>query len=399
MQSTSPTASDSPSTSIRSRLTALITPRADRARTQRRWTRLAALIAAPAALAGALSLSSAVAASASTQATGRAATLPSYCATGGASLWSNLATCGWPGPTNTGPDLTQCPNGQLTAVGTSPSQAIVFKTANAVISCENITGMVTIAAPNVTIQNSVVTSNSGKLGIAANGTAGITVNDGASATISKVTVNGSNGVHACVWDQGTSMSVNAINCYGVDDGIFSWADNTYSQTTGNNFNITNSYFHDFTTATSNGHEDGYQTEGASNGLIQHNTYQLTTAADSAIAIWDSRRSADSITVSNNLITGGGFAMYAEDYNPGTGAPGDYSASSGYSVTGIQFTNNSFSTYAAGCVGRYGVWFARPTWTPYQGGPTDGWHRSGNVVLETGEHIDSANPHQGNTLCS
>src|SRR5216110_2439621 len=33
--------------------------------------------------------------------------LPAYCHTGGAELWANLATCGWPGPTNTGPDLSQ----------------------------------------------------------------------------------------------------------------------------------------------------------------------------------------------------------------------------------------------------------------------------------------------------
>jgi len=119
---------------------------------------------------------------------------------------------------------------------------------------------------------------------------------------------------------------------------------------------------------------------------------MTAGADSAIAIWDSLKTSDSIAVSNNLITGGGFAIYAEDYNPGAGDPGNKSAASGFSDTNITFTDNSFSTYAGGCVGQFGVWFTRPSWTPYAGGPTDGWHRSGNTVLETGENIDNGNPH-------
>jgi hypothetical protein len=214
-----------------------------------------------------------------------------------------------------------------------------------------------------------------------------------------VRVNGDDGVHACIWHAGTRLLVDAVDCYGVDDGIFSWADNSYSSTTGDNFVIENSYFHDFTTATSNGHEDGYQTEGASYGVIEHNTYLMTTAADSAIAIWDSLKSSHDISVSDNLITGGGFAIYAEDYSPGAGDPGDSSAAGAYSVTGISFTDNKFSTYASGCVGQFGVWFYRPTWTPYDGGPTDGWHRSDNRVLETGESIDDSNPVNHGQLCT
>lgn len=270
--------------------------------------------------------------------------------------------------------------------------------ANSVISCEDITGMVDIEARNVTIKNSSITSNSGKTGEDANGTADITVGVGASATIDQVSINGDNGVHACIWHEGTSLMVNAVNCYGIDDGIFSWPDSS-SSTTGDNFVIRNSYFHNFTTATSNGHEDGYQTEGASGGLIEHNTYQMTTDADSAVAIWDSLRNSRDITVSDNLITGGGFAIYAEDLNPGDGGPGDPSAVGGFSATQIMFTNNVFSTQAAGCVGQYGVWFNRPAWAPYNGGPTDGWHRSGNRVLETGESVDSGNPHANGAPCN
>lgn len=324
--------------------------------------------------------------------------LPAYCHAGGSALWGALASCGWPGPTNTGPDLSKCPGGRLRPNGGSLSRTIVITAANSVISCEDITGMIDIRAQNVTIENSIVTSNSGKTGENANGTSDILVDDGASATIAHVTINGDNGVHACIWHEGTKLLVDAVNCYGIDDGIFSWTDPSYSSTTGNNFVIENSYFHGFTTVTSNGHEDGYQTEGASGGLIQHNTYQMTSDADSAVAIWDGLRNSRAITVSDNLITGGGFALYAEDYNPGDGGPGDPSAVGGFSTTQITFSNNVFSTQAAGCVGQYGVWFDRSAWAPYDGGPTDGWHRSGNRVLETGESVDGGNPHENGALC-
>src|ERR1700674_4908905 len=72
-------------------------------------------------------------------------------------VWQNLEACGWPGPTNTGPDLTQCSGGTLTSV-TGP---VNVTTANSTISCENITGGVNVRAQNVTIRNSVVSYNAG----------------------------------------------------------------------------------------------------------------------------------------------------------------------------------------------------------------------------------------------
>ena len=251
--------------------------------------------------------------------------------------------------------------------------------------------MLDIEAQNVTIKDSDIVADSGKVGEAANGTADIKVEDGASAVIDHVKINGDEGVHACIWHQGTSLVVNSVNCYGSNDGIFSWADHGYPQATGGHFVIANSYFHDFTDKTSNGHSDGYQTEGASDGIIRHNTYQMTASADSAIALWNSLRDSRDIDVKDNLITGGGFSVYAEDYYPGDSGPGDPSAVGGYSVSGIRFTGNVFSTYAAGCVGSFGVWFERPGWSPYAGGPTSGWHRHGNHVLETGQDVDNGNP--------
>jgi hypothetical protein len=310
--------------------------------------------------------------------------VPAQCANGGNYLWSNLETCGWPGPANTGAVASQCPGGVLTDVGSSQTAKTTISTAGTTLSCQNITGCLYITAANVTITNVKITCSSGKTGTNANATAAIFIENGASATISRTEIDGTNKNHSCIWHEGTSMTVTAVNCSHVDDGIFSWADSS-SATSGDHFTIQDSYLHDFTVATANGHIDGYQTEGAGDGLISHNTFLMTSddgnSTSGAISIWNSLKSSHDITVQNNLITGGGFAIYAEDYDPSEASP-----SGGFSVTNIIFNNNSFSTRLFGgtCVGYYGVWYPR-------GSPTDAWHRSGNKVLETGFNLDNSNP--------
>ena len=170
----------------------------------------------------------------------------------------------------------------------------------------------------------------------------------------------------------------------MNDGIFSWPDTSYSQTTGDNFDIENNYLHGFTTATANGHIDGYQTEGANNGKIIHNTFDVSQNQDSDVAIWDSLKSSSNITVDNNLMAGGGFAVYAEDYSPSESNP-----VGGFTETNIKFTNNKFSTIHFKCVGNFGIWFNVSN--AYNGAATDGWHRTGNTILETGQNVDNGNP--------
>jgi hypothetical protein len=92
-------------------------------------------------------------------------------------------------------------------------------------------------------------------------------------------------------------------------------------------------------------------------------------------------------VSRNLIAGGGFSVYAEDYSPSEASP-----NGGYTVTDVRFVDNVFSTRLFPCVGSYGVWFSR-------GAPTDGWRRAGNRVLETGQNLDNGNPSAGGRSCT
>ena len=192
-------------------------------------------------------------------------------------------------------------------------------------------------------------------------------------------LDGLNATHARIWHEGASMVATANECTGVNDGIFSWASTVGVDGTGDNFTIADNWLHNFTTLAANGHVDGYQTEGAKNGIIRHNTFDVAQDQTSAISIWNGRKNASNIAVSNNLIQGGGFSIYAEDYSPSESNP-----AGGYTVTNITFTDNRFSNSRYACVGNWGVWFNG-------GAPSDGWHRSGNVLLETGQNLDANNP--------
>jgi hypothetical protein len=335
-------------------------------------------------------------------------------------VWQSLEACSWPGPANTGPDLSQCPGGVLTTNSGSTTRTITVSTAGAVISCQNITGGLQITAQNVTIKNSIISYDGGGVG----GSGVININYGASATIDHVELNGLDHTHACIWDEGVkgsalaySMVAKNVNCHDINDGIFSWWwSSDKNAGAGSDFIIQDSYFHDFTENAANGHIDGYQTEGAQNGTITHNTYLMRRAASdptvsgggmsSAISIWDGYNqskptglTAGNFTVSNNLLAGGGFTFYAEDYSGPNGQAAENVANSavgGNSLVNVKFLNNRLSTYLNTCVGQYGTWFYRGGWPSYYGGPTDLWNqggsiRSGNTVLETGENVDRGGP--------
>jgi parallel beta-helix repeat protein len=276
-------------------------------------------------------------------------------------VWQNLEACGWSGPANTG---------YSSGTTLRASQGRTISADNTVIDGEKITGGLVISAKNVIVRNSWIISSFGT-GTTVNGTGVVKILSGASATIDHCTLDGSNRTHAGVWFEGANLVVRGNNIFGINDGIFVWD--------ADNFIVEDNYLHGFTDQTANGHIDGFQTEGASHGIIRHNTFDVTQDQDSAVAIWNSRRNSDDILVENNLMAGGGFTVYAEDYSPSEQSP-----AGGYSVTNVIFSNNSFSTVHYPCVGNWGVWFTR-------GAPTDGWHRNGNTVVESAQNLDANNP--------
>ena len=291
-------------------------------------------------------------------------------------MWQDLDGCGWPGPESTG-----VPAGQNFI--RTVSGGLVIRTDNAVIEGYDVSGGIQVRAKNVTIRNSRVTASLGGGG----GTGVVNINPGASARIEHTTLDGRNDTHACVWHEGTSMALSAVDCSRVNDGVFMWATTPGKDGAGDNFVIEDSWLHGFSTAPANGHVDGIQTEGAKHGVIRHNTIDVTQGQNAAIALWNSRKDVEDVLVDGNLLAGGGFTVYAHDYSPTDADP-----QGGYSVRDVDFVGNVFSAIHYGCVGYWGVWYPR-------GSPTDGWSRSGNYVLETGQRIDSRNPTYDGRLCA
>ncbi len=93
----------------------------------------------------------------------------------------------------------------------------------------------------------------------------------------------------------------------TNDGIFAWD--------ADNFVIKDNYIHNLTREASNGHIDGFQTEGSKHGVIEHNTIKISKDQNACIALWDGRLDTDDILVENNFLAGAGFTIYAEDYSP------------------------------------------------------------------------------------
>ena len=284
-------------------------------------------------------------------------------------VWQSLEACGWAGPGNTGyPPGTVFKN----TVGRT------ITADNTVIDGEKIIGGLYIGAKNVVVRNSWIISNFGG-GLGSSGTGVINVQPGGSATITNNTLDGSNGTHAGIWHEGTKVVAKANNIFGVNDGLWAWD--------ADNFSYQDNYLHNFTTLAANGHIDGFQTEGASHGLIRHNTFDVSQNQDSDVAIWDGRRNSDDITVENNLMAGGGFAVYAEDYSPSETNP-----QGGFTVTNIRILNNKFSTIHYPCGGYFGIWFPR-------GSPSDHWMRKGNFMLENWQNVDAGNPSVNGVPCN
>ncbi|MEM8924261.1 MAG: hypothetical protein AAGD35_12235 [Actinomycetota bacterium] len=293
--------------------------------------------------------------------------------------WGDLEGCGWPGRDNTGPRSANCPNGLAANGSSTTGRAVTITEDNAVISCQRFSGTVVIQAKNVTIRDSTVTVD----GQGGNGGGAIVVNDGGTATIEHVEIDGLGRSHACVWHQGEGVTVDAMECRGMVDGLVAWARTEYSPTAGDNFTLRNSYLHSFTHDASNGHIDGFQTLGATNGLIEGNVFDIPASGNSAVAIWNTRKNASNIRVIGNLMTGGQFTVYAQDNHPST------TGSGGNTVSNITFTDNRFSTRADVCVGDWGPWY-HDTGLSYDAGPSDGWKRSGNIIIETGQNVDGGN---------
>lgn len=288
------------------------------------------------------------------------ADLPEVCRS---DVWANLEACGWPGPDNTGP---------AESVALTSRGPMTISEAGTVLTACSIEGGLVIDAVDVVVRDCVITNT----GTGAGGSYVVYVAPGATAVLERVVIDGTDSIHIGIFYDGAELTVRAAEITGVNDGLFfAQPARGYEPGNGDNFVVADSWIHDLTTDAANGHIDGMQTSGASNGWIVHNTIDIAPAYregqrsdNAAVALWNFEGDTEDIVVEGNLMLGGGFTIYAHDVSPD------------HDVVRITHRDNRFSIRDSECVGIWGVWYPR-------GAPTDTWVREGNIVLETGQNID------------
>ncbi|MCS3759025.1 Ig-like domain-containing protein [Bradyrhizobium centrosematis] len=188
---------------------------------------------------------------------------------------------------------------------------MTINTPGAVISGLEITGMVVINAPNVTLKDCKISGDGWTVVRVADGITG--------AVIENCDINGMGSGGQGITGQGTFLN---NNIHGTADGIGVSGDNTVIQ---------NNYIHDMQ-GTSDSHFDGIQADGGfSNLTISHNTIINEHTQTGVIMLDNYWGPIDNVKIDNNLLVGGGYTAYLNEV--ANGQPG------GGAVTNVSYTNN------------------------------------------------------------
>ncbi len=299
-----------------------------------------------------LGVLSSMAASASTQATAAAGTncavLPS--------------ACGYPDATNTGvPAGTTLQNvpGQVSSGPGwhfDPRGWVQVTGSGAVLSGLNIPYNINVTGNNVTIQND-------RIAVGGN-TFGVSLRHTSNVTVANNTITG-------LGPGSGRLMVGVRDIYGDSTGLRVQANNIMYADTGIKMEsglIAGNYIHDM------GYIPGDHINGiSSNGgvtaalTIQHNTILNQLSQTDAIGLFQDFGVQANRVIDNNLLAGGGFALYG-----GMGNQGQPSYN-------IQVTNNRFSTLYYPNSGKYG-----PAAFFNSSAPGDTW--SGNVWDNNGQPV-------------
>lgn len=229
-----------------------------------------------------------------------------------------------PPSTTTPPPPTGWPSAATTGVpaGTTltKSGSITVSQAGATVNAMDVSGCIIVNAPNVTIQNTRVRSNSCTYLIESRST-GLTIKNTETDGL------GSTDPIGIGPDNFTAIQVNV---HGTGDGI----------RTDNNVTVRDSWIHGLVQNSST-HNDCIQQVGGSNVLIQHNRIENNLSKVSAVMIGADLGNISNTVIDNNLLAGGGYTLY------GGGPP------SSFKITGVKITNNAFSTEFFPQSGQYG----------------------------------------------
>ncbi len=241
------------------------------------------------------------------------------------------------------PDATT--TGVPAGITLKPSGSLVINTAGAVIEGLNITGSVVISAPNVTLKHCKVTSAGHNVVLIKPGITGVVVEN------CEISNQGAGGQG--IAGQGTFLSNNIHDCA---DGIDVRGDNTLIQ---------DNFIHSMR-GTADSHFDGIQADGGfSNLRIEHNTVINEQGQTSAIMLDNYWGPIDNVTITNNLLIGGGYTVYLNEV--AKGQPG------GGPMTNVTLTNNRI---------RPGYWGALNLRSELGHAPIV----SGNISIKTGASV-------------
>jgi hypothetical protein len=260
------------------------------------------------------------------------------------------SACGFPDVENVGVK----PGVPLTPV----SGEVTLSTRGQVYENKLVTGGITVTAPNVTIRNVKLVATDEYYGIRAFGwlhdTSGLLVED------VEIDMNGRLGIKGIAFDGYTARRVffhNGSDCAHFGSDIVIEDSLCMSGPDANDDGWPDS------TGFCNGEEhfDGLQSDGGDNIIIRHNTIRNPCSQTSAILMSTNTSGIRDVTISDNLMGGGGYTLYC---NAGPDVPNER-------VTGNRFARTWYS--------KSGYWGATT-------GCQDADVYSGNVWDDTGENL-------------
>lgn len=240
----------------------------------------------------------------STHATRKAPAKPKVSASRGTSGGSggSPSPAGWPGAGNTG-----VPAGvKLRTMGD-----VSLNKTGEVLSGAHVKGCVTVNARNVVIKNSLIEGTCDT----------IVTNNSTNLTIQDTEIDGLTSDSVALGF--ANFTAKRIEIRHIGDGVRA----------NGNIVMTDSWIHSFISKADT-HNDGVQVTEGSGVVIEHNRIENQLEQTSAVMIGADQGPVSDITIRDNLLAGGGYALYG-------GKPREGADPS--SVTGIKLIDNRFST--------------------------------------------------------
>ena len=232
---------------------------------------------------------------------------------------TSTSSSGFPSSATTG-----VPAGTSLSAYTGPSR---ITTAGTVIENKLITTplVLTSSAHNVTIRNCRIAANGYWLVLNDEGATNLQITDSE--------LDGQNNTSNDAAVAGRNYTLTRVNIHNTVDGL----------KLGSNVTVRDSYIHDLVVS-GDSHNDGMQSLGADDVLIEHNTIITPRASTSAILLSTGSGAQHRITMRNNLLGGGAYTVYG-GYEPGVDSLSQ--------VSDIVITDNHITTSVYPNGGAYG----------------------------------------------